>query len=195
MGGIAEQRHQQKHMKTGNRNNTERKLYGALTAVMGLILLLSCTGQALAQNSKDVVVTLKAQKVLQSGGKEVLKVAERAFPGEIIQYDALYKTKARAAFTICSRHCPSLRGWNICLKRRSRLPPRRAHGKNSEPIPLMRQVTLADGATKQEPVPYSEYRALRWELGISIQEKRREFPQERAWHSSNRPTILLPNEL
>jgi hypothetical protein len=167
MGGIAVQRHQQKHMKTGNRNNKERKRYGALTSVIGtLILLLSCTGQALAQNSKDVVVTLKAQKVLQSGGKEVLKVADRAFPGEIIQYDALYKNQSKSGVHNLQPTLPIPAGLEY-LPETAKPAPSKASldGKNFEPIPLMRQVTLADGATKQERVPYSEYRALRWELG------------------------------
>src|SRR5262245_54053284 len=52
---------------------------------------------ASAQTARnDVVVTLKAQKVLRgSDGKEVLQLAERAMPGEVIQYDAIYKNQSK----------------------------------------------------------------------------------------------------
>src|SRR5690242_9689913 len=61
-----------------------------LTFVLALYSLVPAI--AFAQGATDVKVTLKAQKVLRgSDGKEVLQAAERALPGEIIQYDAVYK--------------------------------------------------------------------------------------------------------
>jgi hypothetical protein len=38
-------------------------------------------------------------------------------------------------------------------------------GRNFEPFPLKRTVMLPDGTKKEEAIPYSEYRALRWALG------------------------------
>jgi len=59
-----------------------------INRAIGLALLLGamCAGAANAQNANDVVVTLKAQKVERTReGKEVLRVADRAVPGEVIQ--------------------------------------------------------------------------------------------------------------
>src|SRR5690349_8307860 len=61
-----------------------------------LLFLGLLTGQSFAQAGGDVRVTLKAQKVLKSkDGKETLQLADRAFPGEVIQYDALYKNQGK----------------------------------------------------------------------------------------------------
>jgi uncharacterized repeat protein (TIGR01451 family) len=60
-----------------------------------LLAMAMCVGTAFGQKANDVAVTLKAQKVLRArDGKEVLQVADRAMPGEIIQYDALYKNQS-----------------------------------------------------------------------------------------------------
>src|SRR5687768_6901693 len=67
------------------------------TLVLALALVaMIWPDSALAQAAKnDVVVTLKAQKVSRGpDGSEVLQVADRAMPGEVIQYDAVYKNQS-----------------------------------------------------------------------------------------------------
>ena len=45
----------------------------------------------------DVVISLVAQKVsVGPDGKETLMVADRAFPGEVVQYDALYRNQGKS---------------------------------------------------------------------------------------------------
>ena len=124
-------------------------------------------GEAVAQKAGDVAVTLKAQKVLRSTeGKEVLQVADRAMPGEIIQYDALYKNQSRSSVRQLEPTLPIPAGLEYIADSAKPAPTRASlDGKTFAPIPLMRPVTLPSGETKQEAVPLSEYRALRWELG------------------------------
>jgi len=136
---------------------------------IGLALLLGVIGAGVAnaQKANDVVVTLKAQKVVQtSDGKEVLRVADRAMPGEVIQYDALYRNEGKKGVRNLQPTLPIPAGLEY-LPDSAKPAPSKASvdGKNFAPIPLMRQVALPDGKTKEEPVPPSEYRALRWDLG------------------------------
>ena len=136
---------------------------------IGLALLLGvmCAGAANGQNANDVVVTLKAQKVERTrDGKEVLRVADRAIPGEVIQYEALYRNQGKKGIRNLQPTLPIPAGLEY-LPDSAKPAPSKASldGKNFAPVPLMRQVASADGKTKEEPVPPSEYRALRWELG------------------------------
>ena len=88
------------HPYSPNCMNTKRTIeIGKLAhRAIGLTLLLGvmCAGAANGQNANDVVVTLKAQKVERTrDGKEVLRVADRAIPGEVIQYDAVYRNQGK----------------------------------------------------------------------------------------------------
>jgi uncharacterized repeat protein (TIGR01451 family) len=136
---------------------------------IGLALILSSiyAGGANAQNANDVVVTLKAQKVERTrDGKEVLRIADRAMPGEVIQYDALYRNQGKKGIHNLQPTLPIPAGLEYLADSAKPAPSKASlDGKNFAPVPLMRQVVLPDGNVKQEPVPASEYRALRWELG------------------------------
>ena len=131
-----------------------------------LLLCPLLTGHAFAQNSSDVRVTLKAQKVLKSKeGKEILQAADRAFPGEVIQYDAAYQNQGKRGVHNLQPTLPIPAGLEYLPSVTTPAPAQASlDGKNFEAIPLMRSVATPAGV-KQEPVPYSEYRALRWEIG------------------------------
>jgi len=133
----------------------------------GLLAMALCAGEAFGQKTIDVAVTLKAQKVLRTKeGKEVLQVADRAMPGEIIQYDALYKNQSSSRVRQLEPTLPIPAGLEYIADSAKPAPSRASlDGKSFAPIPLMRQVSLPNGETKQEQIPLSEYRALRWELG------------------------------
>jgi uncharacterized repeat protein (TIGR01451 family) len=157
-------------MTAPNRMKTKRTtdvLGKQIYRAMGLALLLICTETTNAQNANDVVVSLKAYKVVRAtDGKEVLQAADRAMPGEVIQYDALYRNQGRTGVRNLQPTLPIPAGLEY-LPDSAKPAPSKASvdGKNFAPIPLMRQVALPDGKTKEEPVPTSTYRALRWELG------------------------------
>jgi len=137
------------------------------TLACALLLLPFLAGHAFAQNAGDVHVTLKAQKVLKSkDGKEMLQVADRAFPGEVIQYDALYQNQGRNGVHNLQPTLPIPAGLVYLPESTSPAPAQASvDGKNFSAIPLMRSVPTADGGVKQEPIPFSEYRALRWQIG------------------------------
>src|SRR5688572_24895364 len=79
-------------------NETGRRLYSAILAIGLLAGALGTAGPAFGQNKSDVAISLVAQKVSTGrDGREILRPADRAFPGEVVQYDALYRnTSARA---------------------------------------------------------------------------------------------------
>ena len=137
---------------------------------IGLVFALAAlcmTGAAFGQSATDVVVTLKAQKVLRGpDGKESLKIADRAFPGEVIQYDALYKNQSKAGVKNLQPTLPIPQGLEYLPESANPAPTLASlDGKNFAPIPLKRSVKAPDGQMKEVSVPVSEYRALRWTLG------------------------------
>src|SRR5215204_7393153 len=111
-------------------------------------------GEAVAQKGSDVAVTLKAQKVLRTKeGREVLQMADRAMPGEIIQYDAVYKNESRSSVHRLEPTLPIPAGLEYIPDSAKPAPTRASlDGKTFAPVPLMRPVTLANGETKQEQV-------------------------------------------
>jgi uncharacterized repeat protein (TIGR01451 family) len=136
---------------------------------LALVLVLFVRPEsALAQAAKnDVVVTLKAQKVLRaSDGSETLQVAERAMPGEVIQYDAVYKNQSKNGVRNLVPTLPIPRGLEYIPDSAKPAPVQASlDGKIFEPLPLKRKITLPSGETVEQPVPPSEIRALRWEIG------------------------------
>jgi uncharacterized repeat protein (TIGR01451 family) len=135
--------------------------------VIALIALMWPDSARAQAANNDVVVTLKAQKVLRApDGKEVLQMADRAMPGEVIQYDAVYKNQSTTGVRNLVPTLPIPRGLEY-IPDSARPAPAKASldGKVFEPLPLKRKVTLPSGETVEQPVPASEIRALRWEIG------------------------------
>jgi len=112
--------------------------------------------------------TLEASKVVRGNdGKEQLLSADKARPGDVVEYRAQYKNVS----------AKSLRGVMAVLPvpavgmeylTNTALPggaEASIDGVNFAPPPLRRLVRLPDGTQRQQLVPTSEYRFLRWSLG------------------------------
>jgi uncharacterized repeat protein (TIGR01451 family) len=115
----------------------------------------------------DLKISLTAQKVTQGAdGKETLQSAERAFPGEVVQYDALYLNKSRKALSDIEPTLPIPRGMTyVPDSAKPAAMMASLDGKTFEPIPIKRKVTLPDGTVEEREVPPTQYRALRWFVG------------------------------
>ena len=153
--------------KTSFRSSNRRMSPATAALALGACCLLVLGGSAQAQNGGDLDVKLAAQRVSASpGGKETLHVAERAFPGDIIQYDATYQNLGGKAITNLEPTLPIPAGMHY-LPDTARPVPAQASldGRTFAPIPLKRKVTLPTGEVKEQEVPATEYRALRWNLG------------------------------
>ncbi len=129
-----------------------------------MVAALGAIEPARAQSKGDVVVSLVAQKVsVGADGKEALRVADRALPGEVIQYDAHYKNGGTKEVRALEPTLPIPSGLEY-LPDSARPAPAKASldGKTFAAFPLMRPVTMPDGQVVEHPVPFAEYRALRW---------------------------------
>lgn len=133
-----------------------------------LLILMACliAPTAYSADSKDVVVELLAKKVIMgTDGKERYSSAEKATPGEIIEYTALYKNRG-------SNEVKNLQGTLPVPQGMEYLPgtarPEKVNasldGKKFAPVPLKRKVRLPNGKEEQRDVPYNEYRYIGWDL-------------------------------
>jgi uncharacterized repeat protein (TIGR01451 family) len=153
-----------------SRTNLLPKVAGALLA--GGLILTGVTWAASPSASssattKDLAISLTARKVIkQPDGKEKLLAADRAFPGEIIQYDALYVNQTARPLTRVSPTLPIPNGM-VFVPNSATPPPAEASldGRSFQRIPIVRKVTTPTGEEKEEEVPATEYRALRWHAG------------------------------
>src|SRR5579864_6329356 len=143
-------------------NLIDMKTSGILkTLLTGAIALAICL-PLLA----EVKVVLTASKIVMAGGTEQKQPSDKARPGETIEYVAEYKNTGQDKVANVVATLPVPAGMEY-------LPQTAAPAgvtastdeKTYAPLPLKRSVRGADGKTKEEAVPFSEYRSLRWNLG------------------------------
>lgn len=129
------------------------------------VIFVLCASFCGAHAADPVKVTLKAAKVVTSGAKRAEKLvsAEAAKPGDVLQYDALYRNESGAKIGNLQATLPIPDGLEVLTES---LKPAGAQasvdGKTFGPLPLMRNATAPDGTAVQEEVPAREYRVLRW---------------------------------
>lgn len=120
-----------------------------------------------AKTKSPLAIALTAQKVVkQSDGKEKLQSADRALPGEVIQYDASYQNQGARPLSNVAPTLPIPRGMEFLPDSATPAPLEASlDGKTFERIPIKRKVILPGGETGEQEVPATQYRALRWQLG------------------------------
>jgi uncharacterized repeat protein (TIGR01451 family) len=131
-----------------------------LLMAFGLALV---TAQPVAAQSPELKVTLLAKRVTTEQGKEILVTADKARPGDVIQYEASYQNNGQTAVQHVGAVVPIPAG--LILVADSATPAAAEaslDGKTFSPAPLMRAVKNETGIVENRPVPLTEYRALRW---------------------------------
>jgi len=127
----------------------------------GLILAQWASAQAPALTS-----TLAAKRVETVAGKTVLSPADAGKPGDFVEYTGTYHNGGTRPVDKLMATIPVPAGTTFVA---GSAEPARAQasldGVRFEAMPLMRTVRLADGTVRQEPVPLTEYRYVRWEIG------------------------------
>lgn len=141
--------------------------------MMALVACLSVWASALhsaesrpAPGASDLKIELQARKVVRDRqGKETLQPADRALPGEVVQYDAIYRNQSDQPLRQVEPTLPIPRGM-VYLPNSASPPPVLASldGRTFEPIPIRRKVIRPDGTEEEREVPATEYRALRWRI-------------------------------
>lgn len=118
---------------------------------------------AAAQAEPAVKAELTQMQVVTENGKETLKPVQSVKPGDLIEYRVVYTNRSPKAVRDVQAELPIPEGLEYQPK--SARPAQNAEaavkGGAFAREPLMREA--AGG--KKEPVPYSEYRRLRWTLG------------------------------
>ncbi len=114
-----------------------------------------------------VTSTLVAKRVETVAGKQVLTAADSGKPGDYVEYSGTYRNAGPRAADKLVATLPVPAGTTFVAGSADPAPRAQASidGVRFAPMPLMRAVRQADGTTRQEPVPLSDYRFVRWELG------------------------------
>lgn len=131
------------------------------------IAVLNLGQSAMAQAPAPAVTsTLTAQHVQVVDGKTLLKPAAQSKPGEVIEYSGTYRNGSTAAVDKLQAVVPVPTGTTfVAGSAQPATAQASTDGTRFAPMPLVRTVRQPDGSERKEPVPLSEYRALRWEVG------------------------------
>jgi uncharacterized repeat protein (TIGR01451 family) len=129
----------------------------------GVLAASALAWQAVA-DQQDLSATLKAWKIVKKDGKEARVAADNLGTGEILEYQAVYKNNSSKTLTGIQATLPIPKGLELVP---GTIAPKVAQastdGKKFSAIPLRRTVQVG-GVSKEVPVPYSEYRSLRWSI-------------------------------
>jgi uncharacterized repeat protein (TIGR01451 family) len=122
--------------------------------------------QAALAQAPVVTSTLVAHRVETVAGKAVLKPADAGKPGDLVEYSGTYHNGGAKPVDKLVATIPVPAGTTFVS---GSAAPARAQastdGVRFAPMPLMHAVKHADGSVHEEPMPLSEYRYVRWELG------------------------------
>lgn len=113
-----------------------------------------------------VTSTLDARRVETVSGKVTLAPADSGKPGDLVEYSGTYRNGGRDGVEKLVATIPVPPGTTfVAGSAQPAAAKASTDGSVFAALPLMRTVRLPDGTSRQEPVPLSEYRYVRWELG------------------------------
>lgn len=123
-------------------------------------------GQAAMAQGTAVTSRLVAQRVEVVDGKAVATPAGEGKPGETIEYSGSYRNGGTAAVEKLLATIPVPVGTSFIAGSSNPAPAQAStDGTRFAPMPLIRTVRQSNGSERREPVPLSDYRAVRWEIG------------------------------
>lgn len=115
-----------------------------------------------------VIIKLEQFKVVKNAdGREVLSDAKTVKPGEVIEYRASYTNQDQQPVQGLQATLPipsSMHYLPKSAKPAGTMVQAATAAGNYGSEPLMQQANV-NGVRKTEPVPYSQYRSLRWDVG------------------------------
>jgi uncharacterized repeat protein (TIGR01451 family) len=124
-------------------------------------------GVGKSKNQTPLLVTLNAQKVqIGVDGKETFSKADKVKPGDVIQYNAIYRNRSKTSIKGLNASLPIPVGMEYI--RKSAKPTSVLASIDDvkyEAEPLMRSLIDEENKSKQIEVAYHEYRSLRWTVG------------------------------
>jgi uncharacterized repeat protein (TIGR01451 family) len=140
-----------------------------LAAVGFAPLAWAADDQAPALSQSPIVVSLKQFKVtIDAKGTSKLGDASVVLPGDVIEYQATYSNRGASALAVTATvPVPEAVEYQKDSAKSKPSLPHVVALKDSlfAQEPLVKKVTMAGGATLAQPVPYADYRFVRWDLG------------------------------
>lgn len=138
-----------------------------LSSLALVLVAFSQISAAMAVGDGDVAVHLEASKVVAQAGGESLQPATAARPGDTVEYRATYTNRGKSVARNVEATLPIPAGTLVYLPATARPAAVLASLDSNQfaPVPLTRTVIRANGTKELQPVPYAEYRYLRWTLG------------------------------
>lgn len=98
-------------------------------------------------------------------GKEALLAAEKAAPGDTLEYQTIYQNNGKSAVRSLAATLPLPAGLAYVAGSAKPVNPQASvDGNTFAAMPLKTMVKSPSGKLEERLVPYSEYRALRWNL-------------------------------
>lgn len=141
------------------------KLVAKALIVVATGLLIAVTPVS-AQSAEPLSVQLNARKVLVAEGKENFESAEKAKPGDTIEYAAVYKNTSSHSIGNLKPTLPIPAGMELQAASTKPKPTEGSlDGKTFERLPIKRKFKTADGKEEVREVAASQIRALRWTVG------------------------------
>lgn len=133
---------------------------------LGALLLPLLLTAAAARAEMPVHVELETFRVVTAPeGSERLEATEVIEPGAVLEYRATYTNRGTESVRGLTPRLPIP---EETVYRADTASPAMVEastdGESFAPIPLVRAVVRPDGRTSSEPVPYAEYRFLRWHI-------------------------------
>jgi uncharacterized repeat protein (TIGR01451 family) len=116
---------------------------------------------------KSVEAKLSVFQVGKSAeGKEALLLTNKAAPGDTLEYQTLYQNQGQVAVKSLAATLPLPPGLAyVAGSARPANAQASVDGKNFATMPLKVMVKAPSGKLEEQLVPYSDYRALRWNVG------------------------------
>lgn len=129
------------------------------------VLLLSIMSVcAFAQATGDLSTTLRVSRIVPAAdGTESHQSADSARPGDVLEYVAEYHNNSTHVIRQLAATLPIPEGTELVPA--SAMPAgalASTDGTHFAPVPLTRKVLEASGKLIDQPIPYPEYRFLRW---------------------------------
>lgn len=140
----------------------ENQMFKNFKILPALMIMVAQT--VVAQGSGDVVSTLSVNRITTNAQRtEIAEPVKTAKPGDVLEYVADYKNNGKNAAKSLEATLPIPVGTEyIPDSARPSASQASVDGATFESLPLKRKVKQADGKLVEQPVPYADYRFLRW---------------------------------
>ena len=117
------------------------------------------------QEPAAVAIALNVKKVtVDAQGKEVLVNAPDTKPGDLLEYTAIYTNQSGKPVKDVVATLPVPANTLYASKSAKPAGARFSAGGDFGDEPLTRKVKNKEGVEKTEPVPYADYRSVRWRI-------------------------------